>query len=379
MDKYRSYVGMDVHARSITLASLDTETGEVSRGRLTGSPGAAEVSAWARERCGGEILLAYESGPTGFGLARELSASDGMECVVVAVSTMARSQRERRMKCDPLDAAAVLREISCPAPTCSFAWIPSVEAERARDLVRAQMAAARDLGAARQRVSSLLLKLGFRWDERSASGRLRRCWTRDHAAWMDSLPLARPDRALLDRLRAAADQRARDAADLRADALAMASGPRWKPYVDSIAMLKGVDYLAALLAAAEFDDFSRFTSGRRVSSWLGCVPSNRSSGETEAHGRVTKGGPTALRRLLVEGLASIPCWRGPGKAPRSGQEPLPAAARVARAGSARMLARYEALVAAGKPANKAKVAVVREEIRWIWRIGLEVQLALAGE
>ena len=27
MDKYRSYVGMDVHARSITLASLDTETG----------------------------------------------------------------------------------------------------------------------------------------------------------------------------------------------------------------------------------------------------------------------------------------------------------------------------------------------------------------
>ena len=114
MDKYRSYVGMDVHARSITLASLDTETGEVSRGRLTGSPGAAEVSAWARERCGGEILLAYESGPTGFGLARELSASDGMECVVVAVSTMARSQRERRMKCDPLDAAAVLREISCP-------------------------------------------------------------------------------------------------------------------------------------------------------------------------------------------------------------------------------------------------------------------------
>ena len=44
-----------------------------------------------------------------------------------------------------------------------------------------------------------------------------------------------------------------------------------------------------------------------------------------------------------------------------------------------MLARYEALVAAGKPANKAKVAVVREEIRWIWRIGLEVQLALAGE
>lgn len=378
MDKYRSYVGMDVHARSITLASLDTETGEVCRGRLVGSPGAAEVAAWARERCGGDVLLAYESGPTGFGLARALSAVDGMECGVVAVSTMSRSPRERRMKCDPLDAMAVLREISCPAPTCSFAWVPSLEAERARDLVRAQMSAARDLGAARQRVSSLLLKLGFSWDERSASGRLRPAWTRDHARWMDSLPLETADRALLERLRAVADQRARDAAGLRGEVLKMASLPRWKPYVDSISMLKGVDSLAALLAAAEFDDFSRFTSGRRVSSWLGCVPSNRSSGETEAHGRVTKGGPAALRRLLVEGLSSIPRWKGPGKGPRRGQEPVPAAARVARAGSARMLTRYEALTAAGKPANKAKVAVVNEEIRWIWRIGLEVQLALAG-
>lgn len=38
-----------------------------------------------------------------------------------------------------------------------------------------------------------------------------------------------------------------------------------------------------------------------------------------------------------------------------------------------MLGRYEALLAAGKHANKAKVAVVNEEIRWVWRIGLSVQ------
>lgn len=378
MDKYRSYVGMDVHARSISLASLDTGTGELCRGRPAGSPGAAEVAAWTRERCGGEVLLAYESGPTGFGLARGLSAEEGMDCRVVAVSTMARSQRERRTRCDPLDAAAVLREISCPAPTCSFAWVPSLEAERARDLVRAQMAAARDLGAARQRVSSLLPELGHAWDERSASGLRRPCWTRDHARWMDSLPPGPADRALLERLRAVADQRARDAARLRDDVLAACSLPRWKPYVDSISMLKGVDSLAALLAAAEFDDFSRLASGRRVSSWLGCVPSSRPGGETESHGRVTKGGPAALRRLLVEGLSPVPRWKGPRKEPRRGQEPVPAAERVARAGSARMLARHGALTAAGKCANKAKVAVVSEEIRWVWRIGLEARSALAA-
>ena len=378
MEKYTSFVGMDTHARSITLASFDSTTGELASGRLTGCPGAEEVVAWAAGHTTGPTLFAYESGPTGFGLAREFSGIPGADCKVLAVSTIARSQKELRMKCDPLDAKTVLREISNPVPTCSFAWVPSEEAERARDLCRAQMAAAHDLGRARQRISSLLLKLGYVWDERSPSGNVRPCWSRDHAAWMDSLALHSADRSLLERLRGIAEERSRAASELLADVRRMSDEPRWKPYVDSISMLKGVDTLAALLAAAEFDDFTRFTSGRKVSCWLGCIPSNHSSGEDESRGPVTKGGPSCLRRLLVEGLSSIPRWKGPGKKPRKGQEPLPAAARIARAGSARMLKRYDALLAAGKHANKAKVAVVNEEIRWIWRIGLSVQQEIAG-
>lgn len=125
MRQYTSFVGMDTHARSIALASFDSATEELATRRLTGCPGAAEVAAWASGHTTGPTLFAYESGPTGFGLARGLSAVPGADCGVLAVSTIARSQKEVRMKCDPLDARTVLREISSPTPTCSFAWVPS--------------------------------------------------------------------------------------------------------------------------------------------------------------------------------------------------------------------------------------------------------------
>ena len=44
----------------------------------------------------------------------------------------------------------------------------------------------------------------------------------------------------------------------------MSELPRWKPYVDAISLVKGVDWLAALLVAAEIGDFHRFRSGRDV-------------------------------------------------------------------------------------------------------------------
>ena len=81
---YDSFVAMDVHARSITIATLDTITGETALGRLGGCPGAAEVVSWAGERTSGRTLFAYESGPTKFDLCRGLREL-GQDCGVAAV------------------------------------------------------------------------------------------------------------------------------------------------------------------------------------------------------------------------------------------------------------------------------------------------------
>lgn len=65
----RTFVGLDVHARSVVGCALDTVTGEVSQRRLGTS--AEEIRRWLAE-LHGPVAVTYEAGPTGFGLARDL-------------------------------------------------------------------------------------------------------------------------------------------------------------------------------------------------------------------------------------------------------------------------------------------------------------------
>jgi len=87
----RTSVGLDVHARSIVGCGLDTVSGAVTQRRL--SPTVEGVSAWLAE-LPAPVAVAYEAGPTGFGLARQLTAA-GIRCVVVAPSKLQRPPGDR--------------------------------------------------------------------------------------------------------------------------------------------------------------------------------------------------------------------------------------------------------------------------------------------
>jgi hypothetical protein len=82
----RTSVGLDVHARSIVAGVIDTVTGEVRSQRLP--PATEAVVAWTVS-LPGPVAVAYEAGPTGFGLARALQVA-GVRCVVVAPSKLER-------------------------------------------------------------------------------------------------------------------------------------------------------------------------------------------------------------------------------------------------------------------------------------------------
>jgi len=87
----RTSVGLDVHARSIVGCGLDTVTGELLRRRV--SPTFEGVSAWLAE-LPAPVAVVYEAGPTGFGLARQLTAA-GIRCVVAAPSKLQRPPGDR--------------------------------------------------------------------------------------------------------------------------------------------------------------------------------------------------------------------------------------------------------------------------------------------
>lgn len=78
----RTSVGLDVRSRSVSAAAIDSHSGELIKARL--SPAYEDVLGWVAE-LPGPCAVVYEAGPTGFGLARALSAA-GIRCEVAASS-----------------------------------------------------------------------------------------------------------------------------------------------------------------------------------------------------------------------------------------------------------------------------------------------------
>jgi transposase len=95
-----SWVGVDLHARSAVAGVIVERTGEL---RLASVPARAQELVGWLSALPGPVRVAYEAGPTGYGLARALRAA-GIECLVAAPSLIARAPAERTTKNDRRDA-----------------------------------------------------------------------------------------------------------------------------------------------------------------------------------------------------------------------------------------------------------------------------------
>ena len=104
MSSERTFVGLDVHAWSVTGHGLDAVTGQVWQRKLTPAP--SDVEGWLRT-LPQPVAVTYEAGPTGFGLARHLRGA-GIRCLLAAPSKLQRPWGDR-VKTDARDAELLAR------------------------------------------------------------------------------------------------------------------------------------------------------------------------------------------------------------------------------------------------------------------------------
>ena len=364
-------IGLDVHARSVAACAFDPFTGEVVQ-RAFGAD-AGEIAAWIKGFK--EPKAVYESGPTGFALCRELRDL-GVDCVVGAVSKMQRPAADRRRKNDRNDAAFLARLLA--TRNVVEVWVPPLEVEAARDLSRALDDARDDLQRARQRLSKFLLRRGHAFDETDALGRRRGAWTRAFWRWAEGLRPAEPAAAAaFDHYVTCVRCAESDKRALERRVAGEAAADRWRPRVEALSLIKGIDVATAFCLAAEAGCFSRFPAAGSYASWLGLTPSEHSSGEREATGGITKTGNSPSRRALVEAAWHFRACSPKPKAPPAGSSVPPAVRRRCDDATRRLAERHGALRAAGKRPCVANVAVARELACWVWEIGCRAEGALA--
>ena len=353
----RTSVGLDVHARSVVAAAIDGVTGEVFRARLC--PASGEVIAWIG-RLPGPCAVVYESGPTGFGLARALSAA-GIRCEVAAASKLQRPAGDR-VKTDARDALQLSRLLRLGEVVA--VRVPSPEQESARDLVRAREAARQDLMRARHRLSKLLLRNGIVY-----SG--GKPWTQAHDGWLlrQSFPLAGTQAAFADAYEAMIlTVGRRDRLDEKITA--MAADSEFTPTVRRLACLRGISTLTGFALAVEIGDWNRFT-GAGIGAYLGLVPSENSSGSHRAQGPITKTGNAHVRRLLVEAAWHHRApYRPTAILRRRWEQAPPAAVARAQQGNHRLHQRWVGFTERRRRPVLANVAVARERAGWCWSLAI---------
>jgi len=361
-----SFVGLDVHKDSTAIA--EAEAGRETPGFVgTVGPDLGQLLKALKSLGKPEtMLVVYEAGPCGYGLARQLR-SRGYACEVVAASKIARRPGER-IKTDRRDALTLAR--LARSGDLVKVMVPDERDEAMRDLSRAREDAVRARLKARQQLKALLLRHGHRYGGKSS-------WTIAHERYLATMSFAHPAQDIAFAEYRQAVREGHERVERLTEALRSQTQQwRLKGLVAALASLRGIDFVAAVTLAAEIGDFSRFAHPTELMGFLGLVPSEYSTGETRRQGDITKTGNTHARRVLVEAAWN---YRFPARISRIlqlRQEGQPKAVReIAWRAQLRLTHRYRRLGSRKLHPNKICVAIARELTGFIWDIARQVKVA----
>jgi transposase len=362
MKKKLLFLGLDVHAKNITLALAEGGGGEARLyGTIPNDLHAVEkvLAKLRKAHPGAALRVCYEAGPTGFVLARRL-AQLKIEGTVVAPSLIP-SRAGDRIKTDRRDALKLARLHR--AGELTAVHVPEASDEAMRDLCRARTDAVQDLRRGRAQLKAFLLRNGYRYTGKSA-------WTEAHRRYLRELVLPHPaQRVVLEDALASIAGAGERIARLEEQMEALLGDWPMQPVVAALMGMRGFARVGAMVLVSELGGAWRFDHPRQLMAYLGLVPTENTSCDKRRQGRITKTGNGHARWLLVEAAHH---YRLPPKVSKELSvrqqglgEDIKACAWKAQT---RLHKRTRQLLARGKERNKVTVAVARELCGFVWHI-----------
>ena len=360
------FIGLDVHKETIAVAYVaeEREAEVVSLGPIGTRQCDIDKLIRKLQAKGKTLHFVYEAGPCGYWLYRYLTKKT-LKCWVVAPSCIPKKASDR-VKTDRRDALQLARLLR--SGDLTPVYIPSVEDEAIRDVVRAREDALKDLKAAKVRLKAFLLRQDIRYEGRAT-------WGAAHLRWLAAVVCPTPAQQIVfqEYVRAVSEHTER-LQRLEAELPALVQSWRWAPVVEAIQALRGVQVSAAVTLIAELGELTRFETPRQLMSYLGLIPSEYTTGEHRRRGGITKTGTAHARRALIEGAWA---YRYPAKVSRHLQlrlETVPTAIQdISWKAQVRLCNRYRRLLARGKQVNQVVVAIAREMAAFVWAIAREVR------
>lgn len=279
-------IGCDFHPGHQQVSILDTETGEEMERKLSHGDGQAERFYRELEA---PALIGMEA--VGNSLWFERLVERLGHTLWVGDAARIRASYVRRQKTDKRDAGHILKLLV--EGRFPRIWVPSNEQRDARQLLLHR----HRLVEMRTRIKTELQHVAMN----QGLQKKRQLWSVRGRAELEKLPLegwtARRREDLLGLL-AMLESRVAEL-DL---AVEQAAGN--EPQARLLMTQPGVGPNTALAFVVTLGDLTRFKRGKQVASYLGLIPSERSSGSKRRLGAISKQGNVFLRTLLVEAAQS---------------------------------------------------------------------------
>jgi transposase len=355
------YIGLDVHKATIAVAIADEAGAPTSYGSIPNDPSAVRT---LMTRLGDdrqlEVRVAYEAGPTGYTLHRQLTRL-GISCIVVAPSLIPKRAGDK-VKTDRRDALKLARLLR--SGDLTPVWVPDEAHEALRNLVRARADAKADQLRAKHRLSKFLLRQGC-WQPIGV-----RNWSQRYFQWLRQLEFEYlPDRVVFTEYLTEVTTAGERIKRLESALHQCAQSSSQVAVIRALQAFRGIGFLSAVTLVAEAGDLRRFRTAPQFMAYVGVVPSESSSGGKQQRGPITKTGNGMLRHVLGEAAhhaRHAPRVSGTLKAR---QADLPREiVELAWRCQLRLHARYRHL-SLRIGALKALTAIARELAGFIWAAG----------
>ena len=178
------YIGMDVHTTDITVCA-DRIGNEMVFGETSFTASAENIAVYLETLRYNEenpkkvkFVCGYEAGCLGYSLYRELKTR-GIECVILAPSTMATSPLDSRKKNDRLDAQRIAKCLAFG--TYKKVYVPDEEDDAVKEYIRMRDDVNAELKRLKQQITAFCTRHSKIYDG------TKHKWTNQHRTWLNSL------------------------------------------------------------------------------------------------------------------------------------------------------------------------------------------------
>lgn len=288
------YVGFDVHLKSWTVTIL---TDNIAHKTFTQPPNPEILHNYLeRNFPGGSYHSVYEAGFCGFWIHHKLK-SKGVNSMVVNPADIPTTDKEKVQKEDCRDSRKLARALR--SGELIPIYVPADSTVDDRGLIRSRVALVQDLTRIKNRVKSFLHLRGISIPSeiQKSSGK----WSNNYSQWLKSLQFSEPSaKTHLDSLVLHSEDTRRNILSITRQIRILSISHRYDLQVRLLRTVPGIGLLTAMSIITELEDINRFDSQDKLCSYIGLIPSTKSSGENELTGDITRRGHAFLRSALIE-------------------------------------------------------------------------------